>query len=135
MILDNHKPSDKMSNIEISIQKKQEVEKFIFKGVLKPKLNQRVFKIDLDSGEVSEVEFFKKTDIVNYLDVINKSESLKERNIIVKEGFDYVIKLNIKNAITHFKKSFQHINVNISESHTGNDLLKNQKNVNKFNNK
>jgi len=123
----NHIPDDKKSNIEISIQKKQEVEKFIFIGVLKPKPNQRVFKVNLISGEVSEVLFFNKSKTINYLDVINKKQSIKERDIIIKEGYDYVIKLNIENAVKYFQKKWKDIEIFESSEKETNNLLKNQR--------
>ena len=64
MKLDNTIPNDKNASVEISIQKKQEVEKFLFTGILKPKPNQRVFKLNLSTLEVSEVEFFIKSDTI-----------------------------------------------------------------------
>jgi hypothetical protein len=95
----------KKDNIEISVRKKQKKEKFLFSGVLKPKPNQRVFKLDLITFELAEAEYVLKTDTINYLDVINGTWN-PPREIIIEDNCDYVIKLNIKNALDHFNKKY-----------------------------
>lgn len=119
----------------ISIEKRQEVEKFIFVGILKPKPNQRVFEIDLSNGEVSEVNFFDTNKTINYLDVINKRNLISEREVIIKEGFDYLIKLNIENAISSFRKKWKNLNVVESIENKSNSMLKNQRKINLYKNK
>lgn len=135
MKLDNHISDDKKEKVEISVQKKQEVEKFLFAGILKPKPNQRVFKLNLSTLEVSEVEFLIKSDTIQYEDVINNAHSLKERDILIEEGFDYVIKLNMTNAINHFLMKWRKVDIKASSEHTANRLMKNQRKVNKYKNK
>ena len=135
MKLDNHISDDKKAKLEISIQKKQEVEKFLFTGRLKPQPHQRVFKIDLSSGAVSEVKFFAKSNTIHYEDVINGNYARRDKDILIEEGFDYIIKLNIENAIKHFKKAWKHIEIEISEDHESNVLIKKQGKVNKYTNK
>lgn len=120
---------------EISIQKKQEVEKFIFTGKLVIKPNQRLFKIDLDSGEVLEVEFYDACDTINYIDVINKKPRPSSRDVIIEEGYDYVVKLNLDNAISFFKDKWSNIDVSSSIDHKGNTLNPNQRFINKFKNR
>lgn len=124
----------KKDTLEISIQKKQEVEKFLFDGILKPKPNQRVFELDLVNMEVSECEYFTKSDTVNYLDVINNKVNFKERNILVKENHDYVIKLNMVNALFYFRKKWDNESIEEHEENESKRLFKNQRKVNKFRN-
>lgn len=132
MKLDDYHVGSKKEGIEISIQKKQEKEQFIFKGELHPKPNQRVFKIDLYKGIVSECQFVSTSKTVNYFDVINNTGEYAERKIIVKEGYDYIVALNMKNALKHFKRSWSHLDIDISEDNSANTLKKNQKEVKKY---
>jgi hypothetical protein len=108
MKLDNHLNNTK-EKIELSVEKRQEKEKFIFTGVLKPHAGQRVFELDMRTMTVMECEYFVKTDTVNYLDVLNNAESLKERNILIQENCDYAVKLNMENAIKHFPDILQRL--------------------------
>ena len=132
MKLTNHEPKDK---VEISVQEQQEKEKFLFDGILKPKPNQRVYQLDLRTMKVSEAPYFIEKDTVNYLDVINKKDRRKDRKILVKEGFDYVIKLNMKNAVKHFRKVWADNSICEGDNSNANTLVEKQGKIKKFRNK
>lgn len=89
---------------ELQVQKRQEKEQFIFKGILKPNPNQRVWELNLETMEVCEAEFVQLSDIVNYWDVIDGS--YLEKEIFIQSNHDYVIKLNEGNAIKYFTKKY-----------------------------
>jgi hypothetical protein len=93
------------TKVEVSIEKKQEREKFIFKGVLNPLPGQRVFKLDQLENTLSECEYIFMSDTINYMDLINNTVK-DNREILIEEGFDYVIKLNISNAKKFFDKKW-----------------------------
>lgn len=100
---------------EIAIQKKQEVEEFIFVGKLTPKKNQRIFQLKLDSMIVSEVEFIYKTDTIKYMDIINDCVP-DNRSILIEPDTDYVIKLNIDNALKHFQSKYNSCDITIDRT-------------------
>ena len=102
MKLDNHLNNAK-AKMEISVEKRQVKEKFLFAGELKVQLNQRAFKLDIEKWEVSECEYFVESDTINYLDVLYNTEAYTSRKILIEEGFDYVVKLNMRNALKYFK--------------------------------
>lgn len=134
MKIDNHLSNAK-EKTELSVEKKQEKEKFLFDGVIKPHAGQRVFELDLSKMTVKECEFFVKTDTINYLDVINNSESLKELNILIQEGCDYAVKLNMENAIKHFQNVWNNPDICESEESKANRLFRRQRKVKKYKNK
>ena len=115
---------------ELQVKKRQYKEKFIFQGIIRPKPNQRVFRCEVSSGEVSECKFTNVSDTVNYLEVLNNTYKLRERNIVVEEGFDYVVRLNITNAVRHFKKKYG--NYIFAGDLEDNRLFANQRNINIF---
>ena len=132
MKIDNHL-DDSKEKIELSVEKKQEVEQFIFRGELKPQPNQRVFKLDMIKGEVSEAQFFSDSKTVNYLDVLHDTDAYRERKILIKEGYDYEIALNMKNALRIFRNKWpQFEEIKPSEESEANRLKKNQKEVKKY---
>lgn len=137
MKLDNHLENSyrKSSRTEMSIKDKQEKEKFIFKGSLKTKLGQRVWELDLDTWEVQECKYFTEGDTVNYHDIINNFESVKERKILIREGYDYVVNLNIENAIKSFKRKYPTEEIVKKEEYKSNLLSKNQRIIKKMSNK
>lgn len=106
----NPKVADK---VEIKIQKQQQKEKFKFVGTLHPKPNQRCFEIDLDTMIVKESEYFYKSKTINWFDALKNKKSPKNKSVIVKENHDYIIKLNLENALKHFKKVWKNKNVKI----------------------
>lgn len=129
MILENHAPT-----IEISVEKKQEKEKFLFTSRLKPKPGQRVWRFNTYTRRLGEVEFFKKSDTLQYEDIISGKYLRRDRDILVEEGYDYVIKLNYDNALKHFEKKWPGGPIE-PEDYKANRLFKNQKVVNIFMNK
>lgn len=131
MKLENH-IDPKKEKIEVSIEQQKEVEQFVFRGVLKPKPNQRVFKLDLYKGFVSEVLFYSESNTINFMDIVYGDNEYKDRKIIIEEGFDYLIALNIKNALKHFKKRWSELEICVSEEHVSNTLKKKQKEVKLF---
>lgn len=102
----------KKDKTEISIQKKQQLEKYRYKGVLKPKPNQRIFKLDLYKKELSECEYFFKSNTVSYSDVLNRTIP-ENRSILIKEGYDYVIALNYKGALKRFNRTHKGIDIKV----------------------
>lgn len=132
MKLTAHDPKVKL---EIEVQKKQEKEKFLFTGILKPQPNQRVFELDLKSMTVKECVYFTDQKTINYMDVVNGTVPVQERKILVKEGFDYAVNLNMENAIKHFKKEWKNDSICKAEDHEGQRLYKNQREVHKYKNK
>jgi hypothetical protein len=128
-MLDNK--TNSKESIEISIQKKQEVEKFLFTETLKPKKNQRVFQLDLNSMTLKECQFFFKTTTINYMDIINNCVP-QNRSILIEPETDYVIKLNLGNALTHFQSKYNNRDITVDRtngdslnSHTDIDAYKN----------
>lgn len=121
-------------NIEISIKKRQQKEKFRFVGELNPKPNQRCFKLDLDKLIVTECEYTILTDTINYLDALNNTNMSKYRTIIIEDNFDYIIKLNIKNALSYFRKIYNNKNIKIGKDKINIKQFKNHKTIRKYKN-
>lgn len=84
----------------------QEVEKFKFIGKLHPKPNQRCFQINLETGEVKEVEYMYEDKTVNYLDYVKNKTTPRNKGVLIQKGFDYVIKLNLENAQKYFNNKY-----------------------------
>jgi hypothetical protein len=94
-----------------------------------------VFKVDLLSGEVSEVEDFIKSETIKFHNVNDVSEPINERDILLIEGFDYVVKLNMGNAVKYFKKKHSTLDIAISKDTVAKTMKKNQRKVNEYKNK
>lgn len=123
----------KKADTELQVQKKQELEKFIFVGTIKPKPGQRVYRMDMTKLTVTECEYSEKSDTVNYMDVIDGTHASRERTIIIQEGYDYMIKLNLDNALESFKKRWRGQEIQLGEMVT-NDQFKKQRKVNLYSN-
>jgi len=78
------------------------VEKFKYLGRMKIKPNQRCFELDLATMKVKEVEYFTPSDTIEW----GKVEP-KNKKMLIRPNCDYVIKLNIKNAIKYFDKKYE----------------------------
>ena len=66
--------------------------------------------------------------------MINKKPLLRERNILIEEGFDYIIKLNMTNAISYFQTKWAENTIKESDDSKANKLFKNQRQVKKYKN-
>ena len=95
---------ERKESIEIQIQKRQNKEKFKFLGSLKPKANQRCFELDLKTMTVKESEYFYASDTIDWFEAISNKKPKNNRSVMVKPDHDYVVKLNLENAVKYFKK-------------------------------
>lgn len=129
MKIDNH--NNTKHKTELQVQKRQEKEQFVFKGVLKPKPNQRVWELNLETMEVCEAEFVQLSDTVHYWEVLDGS--YLEKEIFIQSNHDYVIKLNIENAVKYYSKKYN-CEIHIKPGYETNILPENLKNINKIGN-
>lgn len=74
------------------------------------------------------------TDTINYLDALNNTNMSKYRTIIIEDNFDYIIKLNIKNALSYFRKIYNNKNIKIGKDKINIKQFKNHKTIRKYKN-
>lgn len=119
---------------ELSIEKRQEKERFLFTGKLKHHPGQRIWRFNLYDRELGECRFFEKSDTIHWEDIVSGKWLQRERDILIEEGFDYVVKLNYDNAKKYFQDKYPGEPIE-KEGYKANKLFKKQRTVNTFVNK
>ena len=82
-------------NIELQIQKKQEIE-YVLDGTIKPIKSHFIWELNKLTGEIKKADFKKNT-------VAAFSTQLCSEELVVKSDCIYIPALNIKNAIKKYK--------------------------------
>lgn len=89
-------------SVQESIQQAPIETEYFLMGRIKTKAGQKVFEIELSTGNISEASY--KVINVDYLKALKKDYS-PEKELIVKSGHIYIPALNKQTALKKFRKS------------------------------
>lgn len=104
MKLDNFK--DEIAIVNSISDEEEEVKALVYMFSIIPKKGQKCYKMDLASGEVSQLDSTDYKEDIIYIGNLKETPKIKTK-VIIKENHIYITAINKKNAVKKFKKILQ----------------------------